>query len=480
MTDVLLAIGWALFLLLIGYAIVNGGSLLVAILAAIFAVGLTVRYAEFGLIVLLGLLPFQYVIRQTPNVPDFVLTYWKEGLLLLLAMHALYGMINPHQISVPRSTLWTPLVAFLLYLIARTLITDNVSLSVQGMLIYAVYMLLIVILISVRQSIHLRRLMTCLIFAAVIVSVVGILEFLFGFAIVERSLLTDISDGLGVRRIYSVVGSTVVLGSYLAVWVPYAIAISIGESSGTWRWFGAGATVALLPTLLLTYTRGAWLQAAVASIVCMFLIYRRSSGTKFPLPIVTAFGVLLAFGSQFVVDTGFLLYRFTSVFDVSELSNATRLQIYSSAFDNLLERGGGGALLFGQGVGSASRLVESLSSADIASFYIGDIESSILKILYELGLVGLLLFAALYVNAIRVGWRLSRHTEVQTERIIAAAATASLVGLAIELLVARVIDAWLISSLLWFQIGLLMVLEHRFRKQRGTARQRSEVRIGAA
>lgn len=243
-------------------------------------------------------------------------------------------------------------------------------------------------------------------------------------------------------RILSTLRGPNVLGAYLVLWLPFLLLVSkrMWPVAVKYRVWAVLIWLASLVTLFGTRSRSAWIGAIVGLTTSVLLVANEKLRKQLIYTLTaTIIGFVFAFAltwnSQFVQTT--LWHR-----DPSEVSNVNSDNQRENSLSASLKAIS--AKPFGSGPGSVN-IASTYGSSPIT------VENYYLQVAQELGVIGLVLFAAIVVL---VGMRLWQ----QRSNDIAAALFASLVGLSV---VSLFLPAWgdeTVSMLWWGMAGLVVFL----------------------
>ena len=159
--------------------------------------------------------------------------------------------------------------------------------------------LFIVLVDMVRQRNHGGTLLYCLLGSGYMVALYGIVEFATegdmlysGFFNMDNAEYRRlVPDPWFERRIMSTVGHPVVLGAYLALLLPISVAAATAFSKRRMQVVLSLGTASLAAALLMTFSRGAWIAAAVG--VGVLLLLRGSRRLLMQAAAVTAISAIL-------------------------------------------------------------------------------------------------------------------------------------------------------------------------------------------
>ncbi|GBF35372.1 O-antigen polymerase [Desulfocucumis palustris] len=362
---------------------------------------------------------------------------WDELLFLFILL------AWPLQMAVRGGIYWRhtmldiPIVVYMgIILFLYFLRSPDATLAAEGARVYIQYLLWYFVaanlLINRRQF---DALITGIIGTAALLALIGILQYIIG---VEMPAGWVDQAEAGVRtRVFSIVTSPNVLGSFLILIIPVTISRIInlkGNLPG--RLFYAACLAAMLACLVFTYSRGAWLALA-GGLALYSLLY---SPKMLLVMVAGGLGVL-----KFVPGIGSRMsYMFSSAY-LDSSARAGRLARWSMGLDRLKEN-----LWLGEGFGRFGGAVATRRIP--GSFYV---DNFYLKTAVESGLIGLLALLWLLLNTIRLGFATLRRLADGKARLLAAGILAGLTGVMLHNGVENIFEVPMMSAYFWFMAGML-------------------------
>lgn len=241
-------------------------GLMLPLIAAVLLAALDPIY---GLCLVLLSVPIQEVVHLPGG-----LSYTQAAMILAVAASGIGWFTRPQRITVPKwpLLLWLAFLWVLLFATTRTPFSLTAALkeTLRWAESFVIWLLVIAL---VRQPRHVVLLVACLLLAPFSEALFGLWQFVTG----SGPPSFRIAAGLPFVRAYGTIGQPNSLAGYLNMGWPLAFALALGTSWQLWRnhqgrrtgqrlalvaglWFLAGA---LLAALLASFSRGAWLGAAV-------------------------------------------------------------------------------------------------------------------------------------------------------------------------------------------------------------------------
>lgn len=266
------------------------------------------------------------------------------------------------------------------------------------------------------------RLLDFLMVSGVIISLIGLYEFVFNVA-------SDVVRAEGVSRVVGVYDHPDNLGLFLGR-VITIVACVVFFYKGGWnlrRKLYAAALVPLTLALILSFSRGAWLAVGITMLIVVLVV-----GSKRGL-IVYGIGVVLAVAAIPFVH----LQRITSLFSLDSGSNATRLDVWQSAIQMIHDH-------FFTGIGLDQFLyqyeIKYVNPNAWLERFISHPHNLVLDYWLRLGIIGPIVLAWLLFNFIKLALNLirnyrdkSNNSKTKANRhIVALAMLASMLDFAIH------------------------------------------------
>jgi O-antigen ligase len=243
---------------------------------------------------------------------------------------------------------------------------------------------------------------------------------------------------LGVRtRVFSFIGSPNILGSYLVLTIPIAVALFQTTKAIRPRIILSGCLLLMLACLVFTFSRGAWLAFAVAAIIYALLQDRRI------LILLLAGAIMLPVLSPSVA--GRIEYAFSSQY-LQSSAKGGRVVRWQMALDRLATHPLVGVGLGRFGGATAARF-------DVPGNYY--VDNYFMKLTVEMGLIGLAAFIWLLLNVLRLLAGLIRKTARDPARFpLACAIAAGVIGVIAHNGVENVFEVPMMQALFWGLLGL--------------------------
>lgn len=204
-----------------------------------------------------------YALRESLGTTSPLASYWDE--LLLVAVFLAW----PVQMALRGKLTYrlTPLdLPILLYLAAAAFLflvrSPQLEIAVEGVRVYVEYLFWFFVasnlLLNKRQA---RALVNWLVLLGTLVALHGVYQYIIGVEIPTTWL--DSTESVR-TRVFSIVGSPNVLGSFLVLVIPITVSQVLSARGRLLKYFYALCLAPMILSLFFTYSRGAWLAMAGA------------------------------------------------------------------------------------------------------------------------------------------------------------------------------------------------------------------------
>ncbi len=375
------------------------GSVLYRVYAAVFACGReskTLGWLFSGgmrafLLVAVGLYVFiDYVLRDVLSIP-FVSSIWDEALLLFCFIWLVWERLDRRPSLAARTNpLDFPVAIFIVTgFVLMNVVSPYSSIQLAGYRATAQYLLwFFVITRLLHDDADFMRLYLTLLALAVAISLHGIYQYIVG-APMPESWVAQAETAVR-TRVYSIFGSPNIMGDFMVLFVPMAVGLAYYVTDTRVKLLCWLCAVIMCFACLFTMSRGAWVAMAVTIVLFILLVDRK------------LFWLLLACCACLVLipfvrtRIGFL---FTEDF-VAANTNGGRGSRWVLAMENLYNANpllGMGLGMFGGAVAMQNQIIDYLQYFYVDNYY--------LKILVEMGYVGLGAFLVMLLGLLYTGCR---------------------------------------------------------------------------
>lgn len=231
----------------------------------------------------------------------------------------------------------------------------------------------------IRTERWLNRCVNAVVGSSVIVSIIGVLQYVMGYAVqgwLDTSYFGDIEG-----RVVSLFDNPNVLAVYLVMSFPLLLERISGAKDRRERLLGLLSVVAVLTCTVLTWSRGAWV-AMIISVVVMSLINNRKT-FKWLLALVAVMPAIAILLPRAVVR------RFMSIGDLADSSSYYRVYTWRGTIRAILDHFWSGA---GYGMSAYAEIYPQYAYAGIEAAIHS--HNLFLQILFSMGIFGLIIFLA--------------------------------------------------------------------------------------
>lgn len=323
---------------------------------------------EFGVILILFLLPFMGILPHPSILTALMLLYVAgcTALKIVRGKRAVHLEICDHSVWV-----------FMLLTLLGGLVSVSRSASMSYALIYACLMLgYFIVVVLIRTEQWFNRCIAALLSSSTIVAIIGIYQHYSGTALTIWQD-SDMFENTG--RITSTFDNPNVLAEYLIMCLPLIVALFVYKS-GWLSKISSGVMIALVGlALVYTMSRGAWLGGIIGLLIFLVIISKRALA-------ICILGVLCVPLLPFVLPDN-IIRRFTSIGNLADSSTAYRVNIWKGCIKMFADHFKSG---IGVGKDAFALVYPSYSLAGIESA--PHSHNLYLQIGIELGIIGLVAF----------------------------------------------------------------------------------------
>jgi len=291
----------------------------------------------------------------------------------------------------------------------------------------------------IRSEKWINRCITAFASSAVIVAIIGILEYVLGFSKVAWLDTEYFSDIEG--RVVSLFENPNVLGAYLAMAFPFIIAKRRKAETGKGKVLGAISELIVLCCAVLTWSRSAWL-ALILSTVLFLLINSRKT-----FKALIGFACLIPLVAYFMPRS--IVRRFMSIGDLSDSSSYYRVYTWRGTIDAIREHLFGGV---GYGTQAYAEIYPQYAYAGIEAAEHS--HSLFLQILFEVGIFGFIIFAVILLLFTQKNYEYFKRGEDRSAVLYASAAFSAVVAALIYGLFDHLFYNYRILYIFWVIVAL--------------------------
>lgn len=396
--------------------------------------------AETLLWVVFSYIIIDYALRLFPATASWA-GNWDEFLLVFAFL------AWPVQMALRGSLTYrlTPMdLPILLYLAAAAFLflvrSPQINVAVEGVRVYVEYLLWYFVaanlLLNKRQA---RALVNWLVALGTLVAVHGIYQYVVGVEIPSTWL--DAAEGSVRTRVFSIVGSPNVLGSFMALLIPVTASQFLSARSMMQKFIYTLCLASMALTLVFTFSRGAWLAMAGALVVYGLIYNWRAL-------LILAAAALAA--PKLVPGIATRISYMLSPAYLMSSARAGRLARWDMAVDKIKYHP-----LVGEGFGRfggavADRYIP--SSIYVDNFY--------LKTAAESGIIGLAALVWLLASGLRCALNSYRRLTDPYLKGLAGGLLAGLTGVLLHNVVENIFEVPMMSTYFWLLLGVSAALPH--------------------
>lgn len=340
-----------------------------------------------------------YVLRDLLAIP-VVSSVWDEALLLFCLLWIIWErMDRKTPLGARANPLDLPIAIFFVTgFVLMNVVAPYFSIQIAGFRATAQYLLwFYVITRLLRDDRDFMQLYLTLVVLAAVISLHGIYQYVAGVPMPANWVAQ--AETAVRTRVYSIFGSPNIMGDFMVLFTPMAVGLAYYAKDTRVKvlaWCCAGL---MCVACLFTMSRGAWVAMAVMIVLFILLVDRR----LFWLLIVgCAFLLLIPFVRTRI---GFL---FTDDF-IAANTNGGRGGRWALAMEHLYESNpllGMGLGMFGGAVAMQNKVIDGIQYFYVDNYY--------LKILVEMGYLGLASFLVMLLGMLYSGCRAMFRTKTQT------------------------------------------------------------------
>lgn len=402
-----------------------------------------------------------FVLRTTigeiPGIGDLV-PLWKEGLIVVLYLLWRQKAKSEGGIHIHKTPLhWTILITFIVFVLsviaakfapAITQVSGidaplipTLATTIDGLRVVfepALYFLVLIQLIDTEDT--LKMMIHGILIAAATIALYGILQRVMGVESPPSWTYSGYEEGIKLR-VFSSIGNPNALAGFMVLTAPIAVSFTLWSKQWKDRLIYGAISLVLMITLVLTYSRGAWIGFVAGMVLYAFIIRNKKFLILFGIGVA---GVAIVFQDTILNR---LIFAFTPEY-LNKSAESGRLAFWTRAFyiwkDNPV---------FGAGLGLVGDSVAVRHQVPGATW----IDNQYVKLLAETGTVGILSYLVMLVTPLVQGWKyiFSREAKGSFLYALNAGIMAALFGMMVENVTAAILEDLNVATHFWVLIGLL-------------------------
>ncbi len=386
---------------------------------------------RFSWLYILMLFPLvDYTLRNIVPIP-IVSSLWDEAILIILLVIVLWIAIDMDR---PLPSIKVPLLAFTVMGIAHFVINMNhFGINVEGF--RAVFQYILAFFIGfyfLHKTSEAKRVFKLFVVIASVIGIHGVYQFIIGVEVPASWM--DASETLR-TRVFSIVQSPNILGSYMVLASPIAFGLAFA-TKGKKRWIWTLAGLIMVITLVFTGSRGAWLAFAGALGILFMLMDRRIFISFIIVALLTAF---------FVPQVTSRLTNLISPEYIEKSSNDGRIARWLNSYDIMRNQP-----IYGIGLG---RYGGAVGERNFGTIYV---DSYYFKTLAETGLLGLSLYLWLMFSILQNIYRIWLRQKGQPDYFLYGGVFAGLIGVMLHNGVENIFEVPFMNTFFWLLVGFML------------------------
>ena len=314
-------------LLLSAVCIYSGVDVMVILFALVFAFAFMMKYLSLSVFL---------TVAFSPILPTMVLV----GLSFICAFVFVIHVIKNKEFTFSKSPVNVAVVFFVIALLWGVVNSYAQASSIKQVLVHGSFILFYFVLTNViRTKKQWLALVKVFMLSAFIVAGYGLFQNFFGVSStdswIDEEMFTDIK-----LRVYSFFDNPNVLGEFLVLTIPVAVALAWNKIREEHRVIFAIFLICMVACMIFTWSRGAWLGMMIALALYLVIADKRWL-------VVGTLGILLIPIVLYLTGNMAIIERFTSIGNTADTSTAYRVSIWQASVNMI-----GDFWLSGIGIGS--------------------------------------------------------------------------------------------------------------------------------
>lgn len=370
------AIAAAVGFLMSAICIYSGVETLIVIFGAVVAFAFLMKYLSLGVFL---------TVAFSPVLPTMVLV----GLSFICAFVFVIHVITDKKFTFTKSPVNVAVVFFVIALLWGVVNSLAVASSLKQVLVHSSFILFYFVLINViKTKKQWFALIKVFIFSAFIVAVYGLIQNFFGVSSTDSWIDEEMFGDIKLR-VYSFFDNPNVLGEFLVLTIPVAVALMWNKVREEHRVIFAVMLMCMVGCMIFTWSRGAWLGMLIA--VALFLVISDKRWI-----VVGILGVLLIPIVLYITDNMAIIERFVSIGNTADTSTAYRVSIWQASTNMI-----GDFWLSGIGIGSDAYTTIYPSYALPGAKFALHSHNLYLQFMVETGIIGIVSLLAVLLGYVR-------------------------------------------------------------------------------
>lgn len=404
-----------------------------------------------ALIGLIGIVSIIYDIRIGIMAGIFILPFLPDTLgilyMVFLVLVFSYEKVIKDSKKLTKSSIDIPIVLIGIIMIFSTITSISPSGSFRDLVIHMAGIGFLVVMVNSIDNLEdFNKLVTTLVFSGSLIALYGLYQYVVGVEMDPAWVDSERNQGVTIR-IYSVFGNPNILAEYLLMITPMSVALFWHSKKLSKKIIFGGTTGIMILALLLTLSRGAWVGIAVAALFFIVLVDKRILLTIIPISI----------GGIYLLPQT-ILNRIISIGNLQDSSNAYRIQMWDITRDIIRDN-------WMAGVGFGHLPFKQTFETYIRTMPTYHAHNTYLEIAAELGIPGLMIFAAFIFILFKYGYNKLIKNENKYIKIMGAGSLSVMGGLLAQGLVENVFYLPKIIITFWIIVAFILTLSRIVEKE---------------
>lgn len=379
-------------LLLSAVCIYSGVDVMVILFAAVLAFAFMMKYLSLSVFL---------TVAFSPILPTMVLV----GLSFLCAFVFVIHVINDKEFTFSKSPVNVAVVFFVIALLWGVVNSYAQASSLKQVLVHGSFILFYFVLTNViRTKKQWLALIKVFMLSAFIVAGYGLVQNFFGVSSTDSWIDEEMFNDIKLR-VYSFFDNPNVLGEFLVLTIPVAVALVWNKIREEHRVVFAVFLICMVACMIFTWSRGAWLGMLIALALYLVIADKRWL-------VVGTLGILLIPIVLYLTGNMAIIERFTSIGNTADTSTAYRVSIWQASVNMISD-----FWLSGIGIGSDAYTTIYPSYALPGAKFALHSHNLYLQFAVETGLIGIISLFALLLGFIRTVLASSVVKSIKTSNI---------------------------------------------------------------
>lgn len=375
------------------------------------------------------------------------------ALLFLAVMGTIAFLIQAgfkRENLVPYSPLNKYIVLYAFVYLVATFTSVSLMGSLKGGLVTVLFVLFTIVLQSaVENRRQLDFLIHAIVVVGVLVSLYGIMQYVFGVSGADSWVDKDMFDDINIR-VYSTLENPNVLAEYLLIVMPLGFAWILNAKGGMNKVLLSIGFAVMALCMVLTYSRGGWLGLLVAAAVFLVMLDRR----------FILVGIVGLIAMYFVLPDS-IINRFTSIGNLGDSSTSYRVAIWIGTIAMLKDYWLCG---IGPGVDGFNKIypVYSYSAATAQHSH-----NLFLQITCDAGICGIIVFLIIIFEFFRIICSAISSEKDKKSKIYQMAAVSSMCGFMVQSMTDYSFYNYRVMFLFWVLLAIGVLVSRRSKMEEG-------------